>query len=620
MKKDYNLEKRKYVIAGLLIVIVVLYLFRLLELQVFEDKYKANADSNAFLRKTIYPSRGLIYDRNGELIVYNQPAYDVMVIPREVKDFDSIDFCNTLELSMDELRGYFADMRNPRKNPGYSSYTQQTLITHISAQDYGRLQEKLYRFPGFFVQKRILRQYNHIAAANVMGNIREVNANDVEKDEYYRPGDYTGDLGIEKSYEKVLRGVKGQEILIRDAHGRIKGRYENGIHDVAPISGHNLKLGLDIKLQEYGERLMQGKIGAIVAIEPSTGEILAMVSSPTYDPTILIGRDRGKNYRTLVNDKYKPLFDRAIMAAYPPGSTFKPTQGLIFRQEGIVTESTAYPCARGYYNGGLHVGCHSHESPITLKPAIRTSCNAYFCWGLKNMIDRRSKYGSCSNAFEIWKNYMVEMGYGYKLGVDLPSESRGFIPNSKFYNKIYGENRWSANTIISIAIGQGEILATPLQIANLAATIANRGYYITPHVVKEIADTVIDKKYKERHYPKINREYYEEIAEGMRMAVTGGTCRVAQFGDVEVCGKTGTAQNPHGRDHSAFMGFAPLNNPKIAICVYVENGGWGATYGVPIGSLMMEMYLNGEISPQRKYLEERMLNSNTILYSGVKKH
>lgn len=620
MKKDYNLEKRKYVIAGLLIVIVLIYLFRLLELQVFEDKYKANADSNAFLRKTIYPSRGLIYDRNGELIVYNQPAYDVMVIPREVKDFDSIDFCHTLQLSMEELRGYFTDMRNPRKNPGYSSYTQQTLITHISAQDYGRLQEKLYRFPGFFVQKRILRQYNYIAAANVMGNIREVNANDIEKDEYYRPGDYTGDLGIEKSYEKVLRGVKGQEILIRDAHGRIKGRYENGARDIAPISGRNLKLGIDIKLQEYGERLMQGKIGAIVAIEPATGEILALVSSPTYDPTILIGRERGKNYRALVNDKYKPLFDRAIMAAYPPGSTFKPTQGLIFRQEGIVTESTAYPCPGGYNNGGLHVGCHGHESPITLKPAIRTSCNAYFCWGLKNMIDRRSKYGSCSNAFEIWKNYMVEMGYGYKLGIDLPSESRGFIPNSKFYNKIYGENRWSANTIISIAIGQGEILATPLQIANLAATIANRGYYITPHVVKEIADTVIAEEYKVQHHPSINKAYYEEIAEGMRMAVVGGTCRVAQFGDVEVCGKTGTAQNPHGRDHSAFMGFAPMNNPKIAICVYVENAGFGATYGVPIGSLMMEMYLNGEISPQRKYLEERMLNSNTIIYSGVKKH
>ena len=494
------------------------------------------------------------------------------------------------------------------------------MITHISAEDYGRLQEKLYRFPGFFIQKRILREYAYEVGANFLGNIREVNRRDIENDDYYRPGDYTGDLGIEKSYEYFLRGVKGQEILIRDAHGRIKGRYENGAKDVAPVSGKDLKLSIDIKLQEYGEKLMQGKIGAIVAIEPATGEILALVSSPTYNPKELVGRERGKNYRALVNDPYKPLYDRSIMAAYPPGSTFKPTQGLIFRQEGIIDLSTAYPCYHGYINGGLRVGCHGHESPITLKPAIRTSCNAYFCWGFKNMIDRRSKYGSPANAFEVWKNYMVDLGYGYKLGVDLPGESRGFIPNSKFYSKIYGENRWSANTIISVAIGQGEILATPLQIANLCATVANRGYYVKPHIVKEIADTVIAEEYRVKHVSRIRSEYFEEIAEGMRMAVVGGTCRNAQFPGHEVCGKTGTAQNPHGKDHSSFMGFAPMTDPKIAICVYVENGGWGATYGVPIGGLMMEMYLNGKIAPERKYIEDRILQSNTIMYSGVKKH
>ena len=620
MKKDYSLEKRKYVIGGLLVVLAIIYLFRLLELQVFETKYKENADSNAFLRKTVYPSRGQMFDRNGNLVVYNKPAYDVMIIPREVGDFDTLDFCRTLRISKDELQGYFDDMRNPRKNPGYSSYTQQVLITHISAQDYGRLQEKLYRFPEFFIQKRILREYAYEAGANFLGNIREVNARDIENDDYYRAGDYTGDLGIEKSYERFLRGVKGQEILIRDAHGRIKGRYENGARDVAPVAGKDLKLGIDIKLQEYGERLMQGKIGAIVAIEPATGEILALVSSPTYNPKSLVGRERGKNYRALVNDPYKPLYDRSIMAAYPPGSTFKPTQGLIFRQEGIIDLNTAYPCYHGYINGGLRVGCHGHESPITLKPAIRTSCNAYFCWGFKNMIDRRSKYGSPAEAFEVWKNYMVDLGYGYKLGVDLPGESRGFIPNSKFYNKIYGENRWSANTIISVAIGQGEILATPLQIANLCATVANRGYYIKPHIVKEIADTVIPEEYRTKHVSRIDKAYFEDIAEGMRMAVVGGTCRNAQFPGYEVCGKTGTAQNPHGKDHSSFMGFAPMVNPKIAICVYVENGGWGATYGVPIGGLMMEMYLNGKIAPERKYIEERILQSNTILYSGVKKH
>ena len=617
MRKDYRLEKRKYVVGGFVVALVLIFLIRLFELQVVDNRYKENADSNAFLRKTVYPSRGLIYDRNGELIMYNQPAYDVMMIPRDVQPFDTIDFCKTLQITREE---FDYRMKELRESPSYSSYSQQTFMSHLSAKDYGRLQEKLYRYPGFFIQKRILRQYNHIAGANILGNIREVNSRDIERDSYYRPGDYTGDLGIEKSYEQQLRGVKGVEILIRDAYGKIQGRYDDGKQDVKAISGKKLTLGIDIELQEYGEQLMKNKIGAIVAIEPSTGEILAMVSSPTYDPTTLIGRERGKNYRELVRNPYKPLYDRSIMAAYPPGSTFKPTQGLILEQEGIVDLSTAFPCHRGYINGGLRVGCHGHESPITLKPAIRTSCNAYFCWGLKSMIDRRSKYGTPAKAFEIWKNHMVSMGYGYKLGIDLPGESRGFIPNSEFYSKIYGDGRWSANTIISIAIGQGEILATPLQIANLCATIANRGFFITPHVVKEVEGDTISSLYKERRYPTIDRKYYDDIVDGMRMAVVGGTCRNAAFGDVEVCGKTGTAQNPHGRDHSAFMGFAPMNNPKIAICVYVENAGFGATYGVPIGGLMMEKYLTGEISPERKYLEQRMLESNTILYSGVKKH
>lgn len=620
MRKDYNLEKRKYIIGGIIVVIVLIYIVKLFELQIFETKYKDNADSNAFFRKTIYPSRGLIYDRTGKLVVYNQPAYDMLMIPRDVLPFDTVDFCNTLQITREQFDNRLKDLKNPRLNPSYSSYTPQTFITHLSAQDYGRLQEKLYRYPGFFIQKKVLRQYNHIAGANILGNIREVNGKDIERDEYYNPGDYTGDLGIEKSYESFLRGKKGVEILIRDAHGRIKGKYDDGALDIAPESGKDLTLSIDIELQKYGEQLMQNKIGAIVAIEPATGEILAMVSSPTYDPTQLIGRIRGANYRNLVNNKYKPLFDRSLMGAYPPGSTFKPTQGLIFLQEGIVNLSTAYPCYHGYVSGRLKVGCHSHGAPINLKPALQTSCNAYFCWGLKNMIDKRSKYGNPAKAFEVWKNHLVSMGYGYKLGIDLPSESRGFIPNSAFYNKIYGENHWSANTIISIAIGQGEILATPVQIANLCATIANRGYFITPHVVKQIKNGALPNELLEKRYPTINASYYNDMVEGMRMAVTGGTCRVAAFGDVEVCGKTGTAQNPHGRDHSAFIGFAPMNNPKIAICVYVENAGFGATFGVPIGSLMMEMYLKNEIAPQRKYLEQRMLESNTIIYSGVKKH
>lgn len=617
MRKDYTLEKRKYVIGGFITLLVIIYVIRLFGLQVGDVKYKESADSNAFLRRVLYPARGLVYDRNDRLVVFNKPAYDVMIIPKDVGEFDTVMLCNSLGITREQLVERWADMKDTHKNPGYSAYTPQKLISHLSQEDYGKLQEKLYLLPGFFIQKRTVREYAYDCAANVLGNIREVSADDIEKDRYYRRGDYTGDLGIEKSYERALRGQKGVEILMKDAYGRIKGKYENGIHDEAPVSGHNLKLSLDIELQKYGEELMRNKIGAIVAIEPATGEILALVTSPNYDPSLLVGRERGKNYASLVKDPFKPLYDRSIQGAYPPGSTFKPTQGLIFLQEGIVTTSTMYPCYRGYVNG-LRVGCHGHGSPIALKPALQTSCNAYFCWGFKNMIDKRGIRPG--DQFTKWKNYMVEMGYGYKLGVDLPSESRGFIPNTDFYSKSFRGANWTANSIISVSIGQGEVLATPLQIANLGATIANRGWFHTPHVVKEIADSTIDKKYCVRHQPHIKKQYYEDVAEGMRMAVLGGTCRLANIPGLDVCGKTGTAQNPHGRDHSVFMGFAPYHNPRIAIAVYVENAGFGATFGVPIGSLMIEKYLKGEIDPSRKHIEERMLNSNTIVGSGVKKH
>lgn len=617
MRKDYNLEKRKYVIGGFITLVVLIYVVRLFGLQVGDDKYKESADSNAFIRRVIYPARGLVYDREGRLVVFNKPAYDVMLIPKDVGQFDTVGLCSALGITREQFDARWRDMKDPRKNPGYSAYTQQKLISHLSQEDYGRFQEKLYLFPGFFVQKRTVREYAYNAGANILGNIREVSAADIEKDHYYRRGDYTGDLGIEKSYETALRGRKGVEILMKDAVGRIKGKYENGVHDESPVSGHNLTLSIDMELQKYGEELMRNKIGAIVAIEPSTGEILALVTSPNYDPSLLVGKERGKNYAMLVNDPQKPLYDRALQGAYPPGSTFKPTQGLIFLQEGIVNLSTAYPCYHGYVNG-LRVGCHGHGSPIALKPALQTSCNAYFCWGFKNMIDKRgTKPGK---QFDKWKDYMVQMGYGYRLGVDLPSESRGFIPNTEFYSKSFRGANWSANSIISISIGQGEVLATPLQIANLCATIANRGYFYTPHVVKEIEDSVIDARYREKHSPKIRREYYQDVAEGMRMAVLGGTCRTANIPGIEVAGKTGTAQNPHGRDHSAFIGFAPYDKPRIAVAVYVENAGFGAAYGVPIGSLMIEKYLKGEISAGRKHIEERMLNSNTIVSSGVKKH
>lgn len=617
MRKDYNLEKRKYVIGGLITLIVIIYVFRLFGLQVGDEKYKESAESNAFLRRILYPARGLVYDRKDRLVVFNKPAFDVMIIPKDVGDFDTTMLCSALGISREQLAERWRDMKDTHKNPGYSAYTPQKLITHLSQEDYGKLQEKLYLLPGFYIQKRTVREYAYNCGANILGNIREVSADDIERDRYYRRGDYTGDLGIEKSYEVALRGQKGVEVLMKDALGRIKGKYENGELDEAPVSGHNLKLSIDFELQQYGEELMRNKIGAIVAIEPETGEILALVTSPNYDPSLLVGRERGHNYAALVTDPYKPLFDRSIQGAYPPGSTFKPTQGLIFLQEGVINLQTQYPCYHGYVNG-LRVGCHGHGSPIALKPALQTSCNAYFCWGFKNMIDKRGT--KPAEQLTKWKDYMVEMGYGYRLGVDLPSESRGFIPNADFYSKSFRGANWTANSVISVSIGQGEVLATPLQIANLCATIANRGWFITPHVVKEIADSTIDPKYKQKHRPEIKREYYEAVAEGMRMAVLGGTCRTANLPGIEVCGKTGTAQNPHGKDHSAFMGFAPYHNPKIAIAVYVENAGFGATYGVPIGSLMMEKYLNGEISPARKGLEERMMNSNTIISSGVKKH
>lgn len=609
MAKDFNLEKRKYVIAGAAIFIVLVYVVRLFDLQILTDEYKKYADNNAFLNKVQYPSRGAIYDRNGKLLVFNQPAYDVTFVPREVVDLDTADFCRTLNLTRQQFDQLMADVKDRRKNPGYSRYTQQVFMTQLSAEECGVFQEKLYKYPGFSIQRRTIRQYTYNAAGHALGDIGEVSRRDIEKDDYYRSGDYIGKQGIEKSYEKYLRGEKGVEILLRDAHGRIQGHYMDGKLDRPSVPGKNLKLGIDIDLQMLGERLMQNKIGSIVAIEPKTGEILCLVSSPTFDPHLLIGRQRGRNHNLLQKDKQKPLLNRAIMGTYPPGSTFKTAQALTFLQEGIVSkESPSYPCSHGFIHRGLRVGCHGHASPLPLVPAIATSCNAYFCWGLYYMFGDK-KYGSPQNAITVWKDHMVAQGFGYRLGTDLPGEQRGLIPNAQFYDKAY-RGSWNGLTVISIAIGQGEILATPLQIANLGATIANRGWFITPHIVKDIEDNPLDSLYTTPRHTGIDSQYYDWVAEGMRAAVTGstgsGTCRMVGniLPGVEACGKTGTAQNPHGKDHSVFMGFAPLDDPQIAIVVYVENGGWGATYGVPIGALMMDQYLHGHLSPENEKLAE----------------
>lgn len=606
VERNYDLEKRKYAIGGAVIFIVLIFLIRLLSLQIMSEDYKKNADSNAFLKKIQYPSRGVIYDRNGKLLVYNQPAYDITVIMKEITSLDTADLCRTLKITPEFLRKRFKDLKDRWLNPGYSPYTNQVLLTQLSAEDCGIFQEKLFKFPGFYIQRRTIRQYNYDAGAHILGDIGEVSKTEMEDDEYYIPGDFIGKLGVERSYEKQLRGEKGIEVLLRDARGRIQGNHMDGKFDKAPVAGKNLTLSLDIELQKLGERLLEGKIGSIVAIEPSTGEVLCLVSSPSYDPRLMVGRNRGKNHLQLARDPWKPLLNRAIMGAYPPGSTFKTSQALTFLQEGIITPSTPYTCNGGFNYRGLHVGCHAHGSPLPLLPAIATSCNAYFCWGLYHMIGARQKYGSVQNAMNTWRDYMVSMGFGYPLGIDLPGEKRGMIPNAKYYDKAY-RGSWNGLTIISISIGQGEVTLTPLQIANLGATIANRGYYITPHVVKSIENDAIDTLYTQKKYTKVDRIHYEEVVEGMRMAVTGGTCRMANLPDIEVCGKTGTAQN-RGKDHSAFMGFAPMNNPKIAIAVYVENGGFGAVYGVPIGRLMIEQYLKGELTPQDEELATDIQN------------
>ena len=597
--KDYGLENRKYVIGGVAIFIVVVCIIRLFTLQIMSDDYKKNADSNAFLKKIDYPSRGVITDRNGKLLVFNQPSYDIMVVMNEAKGrLDTLDFCQTLGITREEFDKRMETIKDRSKNPGYSRFTQQLFISQLSDKDFSIFHEKIFRYPGFYIQRRSIRQYQYPVAAHVLGDVAEVSPADIEEDDYYQPGDYIGKLGVERKYEKQLRGEKGVQILLRDAHGRIQGSYMNGALDKRPVPGKNLTLGIDYDLQALGERLMEGKIGSIVAIEPTTGEVLCMVSSPNYDPRIMVGRARSKNHRRLSTDPMKPLLNRSIMGQYPPGSTFKTTQGLTYLSEGIINPSTPFGCSHGFYFRGLHVGCHGHASPLSIVPALSTSCNAFFCWGLYYMIGNRSKYGSVQNAMNTWRDYMVSMGFGYKLGIDLPGEKRGLIPNAEFYDKAY-RGSWNGLTIISISIGQGEVNATPLQIANLGATIANRGYFYVPHVVRKVQGEPLDTTYTTRHYTKATKKAYDYVVEGMRASVLGGTCRALAKYDFMACGKTGTAQN-RGHDHSVFMGFAPMNNPKIAVAVYVENGGWGADYGVPLGGLIMEQYIHGKLSEESK--------------------
>ena len=605
--KDYTLENRRYVIGGVALAIVLVYIIRLFTIQLLSDDFKKNADSNAFLKKIDYPSRGAIYDRNGKLMVYNQPSYDIMVVMNEAKDhIDTLELCKALGISKEFFIKRMDDIKDRTKNPGYSRFTEQLFMTQLSDKEFSVFREKMFRFPGFYVQKRSIRQYTYPYAAHVLGDIGEVSPANIEEDDYYQPGDYIGKLGVEKYYEKELRGEKGVQIMLRDAHGRIQGSYRHGKFDRRPVAGRDLTLSLDVKLQALAERMLQGKIGSVVAIEPATGEVLAMASSPTYDPRMLVGRQRSKVHVALSKNVWKPLLNRSIMGQYPPGSTFKTTQALTYLTEGIITPNTMFTCHHGFSYRGLHVGCHGHMSPLNLIEAISTSCNAYFCWGLYYMMGNRRKYHDVQEAMNRWRDYMVSMGFGYKLGIDLPGEKRGLIPNASFYDRAYHKS-WNGLTVISISIGQGEVNLTPLQIANLGATIANRGYYYTPHVVRKVQGLPLDTAFTHRHRTMASERAYSAVVAGMRSSALKGTCKALGHLPFTVCGKTGTAQN-RGQDHSVFMGFAPMNNPKIAIAVYVENGGFGADFAVPIAGVLFEQYLTGKLSPSAEHMAEALQN------------
>lgn len=594
---------RKAVISGLILFIVIVYIFQLFKLQVMDESYKLSAINNSQRVETQYPARGLIYDRNGKLLVYNQAAYDLMVIPRQIKAFDTTELVNILGVSSELLK------KNLAKCKRYSRYKASILVSQITDTKYARLQEKLYKYPGFFMQTRTLRKYNVSHSADVFGYIGEVSQNLIERDSTYAIGDYIGINGLEKSYEPVLRGIKGKKILLVDNYNRIKGSYKNGEYDIPAVVGGNLSTTLDVDLQEYAYRLMQNKKGGIIAIEPATGEILLKVSSPGYDPQLLVGLERGENYRRLQQNPNLPLFDRTVTAAYPPGSIFKTIQGLIGLQEGVITPATLYECHGGNSFNGQFMKCHHHPSPLDLKGGIQNSCNPYFVNVFRRILEN-NKYANVREAYNIWRDYVLSFGLGQKICPDFMNESGGSIPTQEYYDRVLRTQNWYYTYIMSLSIGQGELLITPLQMANIVTCIANRGYYITPHIVRPMDEEHRNKIQKQEL--GIKKEYFEIIADAMEDAVKKGTARKAGCDSVTVCGKTGTIQNPHGLDHSAFFAFAPKENPKIAILVYVENGEWGASYGAPIAGLLIEKYLTGKISPRKKVLEKSMLEADLI--------
>lgn len=595
-----SFSKRSYIVIGIFLITALVFSLRLFNLQVLDPTYKVFATNNVLREVVQYPARGLIYDRNGTLLVHNKPAYDLLVTPREVTAFDTLYLCEMLGITREEIE---AGLQAANK---YSRYKPSVIVQQIPPEVYAVLQERIYRFKGFHTQSRTLREYTYPVAAHVLGYVGEVNANDIQEDRYYSQGDYIGVSGIERSYENGLRGSKGVKKYLVDVHNRIQGSFLGGEEDIPAQIGKNLTTSIDIDLQLYAEKLLQNKKGSVVALEPATGEILALVSAPVYDPGMLVGRVRASNYSMLVTDTLKPLFNRALMADYPPGSTFKMLNALIALEEQAITSNTYFPC---YGVASSPIRCtHDHVSPLHVVEAIRESCNP-FLWNTFRSIF--SKFSSSSEGYEVWREHVLQFGIGRKLEIDLPIESKGSLPEVSYYDRIYGKGRWNALTIRSLAIGQGELGLTPLQLANYCAAIANRGHYYTPHVVREMEDESIPEKFKTKNFTGISENYFELVIEGMEQAVSGST-GMLKIPGVSMCGKTGTAENPHGSDHSVFMAFAPKDNPKIAISVYIENGVWGARYAAPIASLVIEKYLNDTISGNRGWVEERMVEANLL--------
>lgn len=604
-----ELNRKNKLMIGLGVVATVLAA-KIFYIQIIDKSYKEDSSNNSLVYEYVYPPRGIIYDRNGEILVGNKTCYDILVTVPEVKAFDTLALAMALNVEPDFIRN---KMKYYHKYISRIGYHPQELLKKVSAETYQRFAEEQFRFPGFKAQTRSVREYNFNAGGNLLGYISEVSPEYMKQHEgEYRAGDYYGRTGLEAAREMDLRGEKGYHIKLRDSRNRVQASYDNGEKDKAAVPGKDIITTIDAHLQQYGQQLMAGKVGSVVAIEPSTGEILAMVSSPGIDVDVLT--DMGRHYSTLSKDPRKPMFNRTVMASYPPGSVFKLVNGLIGLQEGVLNPSDSYPCVMGFPYGNNHkLGCHAHSSPLRLLDAIATSCNGYFCYVLRAILQNK-KYNNISDAFDKWREYVLSFGFGQKLGSDFPSELGGNIPTSKFYNKRYGKGHWRFPTIVSLSIGQGEIGATPLQIANLAAIMANRGYYYIPHLVKDSDNLEIDPKYHEKKYTMVDSSYFNTAVKGMYMAVNGGgsagaTALSAKIPGIDVCGKTGTAQNPHGKDNSVFICFAPMDNPKIAIAAYVENAGFGATWALPVASLMMERYLKGEIGQERKAMEDRILQA-----------